>query len=106
MRATTRTSLGTFIQILRRSELLRTAQFVRRAFGSVLGTRYARMQNRIACDTCPPFTFRTRHEAVLIGKAILTVVTTRHAAALKTAVIEAGLQGKVVISVVLRLAVV
>ena len=64
------------------------------------------MHNRIACDTCPPSTFWTCHEAVFIGKTILTVITARHAAGLEMAAIEAGLQSKAVISGVLRLAVV
>ena len=39
-------------------------------------------------------------------ETILTVITARHAAALEMAAIEAGLQSKMVISAVLRLAVV
>lgn len=62
------------------------------------------MQNCVTCDTCPPVTFRTRHEAIFIRKTILAVVTARHAAALEVAAIEAGLQSKMVISGVVRLA--
>ena len=64
------------------------------------------MHNRIACDTCPPGTFWTCHEAVFLGKTILNVVTARPAAGLEIATIKAGLQSKAIISGVFRLAVV
>ena len=62
------------------------------------------MQNRVACNTCPPATFRTRHEAIFIRETILTVVAARHPAALQMAAIEAGLQSKMVVSGVVKLA--
>ena len=62
------------------------------------------MQNSVAYDTCPPTTFRTCHEAIFVRETILTVITARHAAALEMAAIKAGLQSKMVISAVVRLA--